>query len=246
MSEVANATSAIIDGAGYAILPGLIPPNTATDIRARILAEAARARQLERGVLGLSNLLAIDTAFETLATHPRLLALAHELLGNDARLGAFGARILEPDCEPGGLHVDYPYWAMPSGMPVSPALMLQVIWMMEPVSATNGSTWVAPGSQKWHEPLCAERFRSAAIQVDVSAGDAIVSHGLLWHRTAVNRSAAPRVAILINYTQLAIQPMTEFGPFPDGYLDNASPEIAGLLGVNRGAALRNRLKMLGQ
>ena len=122
--------------------------------------------------------------------------------------------------------------------------MLQVIWMMEPVTATNGGTWVAPGSQKWNEPLSETGFQAAAVQVSGNAGDAIVSHGLLWHRTAVNRSTEPRVAILINYTQLAIQPMTEMGPFPDGYLEKASAELRGLLCTDRSAALQNRVRRL--
>lgn len=246
MSEAANARAAIIDGEGYTVLPGLVSPEGAAEIRSRVIGLLEQARQLERGVLGLSNLLAIDTAFEPLVTHPRLLSLAYALLGEDARLGAFGARILEPDCELGGLHVDYPYWAMPRGMPVDPALMLQVIWMMEPVTATNGGTWVAPGSQKWNEPLSEPRFQAAAVQARGNAGDAIASHGLLWHRTAVNRSTEPRVAILINYTQLAIQPMTEMGPFPDGYLETASAELRGLLCTDRAAALQRRVRRLAK
>ena len=68
----------------------------------------------------------------------------------------------------------------------------------------------------------------------------MVSHGLLWHRTATNRSDEPRVALLINYSQLAIQPMTPMGPFTDEYRAGASDELRALLGFDHGKALRNR------
>ena len=92
-----------------------------------------------------------------------------------------------------------------------------------------------------HEPLDEQRFADEAIHVTGQAGDAIVSHGLLWHRTAVNRSSEPRVALLVNFSQLAIQPMTEMGPFSDDFRDAASPELRSLLGFDHGKALRRRV-----
>jgi ectoine hydroxylase-related dioxygenase (phytanoyl-CoA dioxygenase family) len=74
-----------------------------------------------------------------------------------------------------------------------------------------------------------------------NAGDAVCSHGLLWHRTAINRSSEPRVALLVNFSQLAIQPMTEMGPFPEEFRDRASPELRSLLGFDHGKALRRRV-----
>ncbi len=162
------------------------------------------------------------------------------MLGPDARLAALGARVLMPGCELGGLHVDYPYWAMDPGMPVEPALMLQVIWMLEPFTEENGGTWVAPGSQAWGEYPAEKRFAASAVQITGNPGDAVVSHGLLWHRTATNRTDEPRVALLINYSQLAIQPMTPMGPFTDEYRAGASAELRALLGFDHGKALRHR------
>ncbi|XOV82351.1 MAG: phytanoyl-CoA dioxygenase family protein [bacterium] len=235
---------ALITGPGFTRLEGLLTTAAATEIRSMLLGQLEDARENEAGVLHIPDLILRGAAFEALVTHPRLLAVAHALLGQDAALGAFSGRILMPGCTTGGLHIDYPYWAMPAGMPVDPPLMMQVIWMMEPFSSTNGGTWVAPGSQRWPERPAADRFAQDAIQITGNAGDALVSHGLLWHQTAQNHASEPRVAVLINYTQLTIKPMVPMGPFDDGFKQRAAPALRALLGLDHGAALRNRLKNL--
>ena len=239
--EPQKSVQDLTDGTGYTVLENLISASQADVIRNRVLDRLDEARNMGKGVLGMTNLVTWGAEFEALATNPGLLAVAHELLGKDAALSAFSARILNPGCEPGGLHVDYPYWAMNPGMPVAPALMMQVIWMMEPFTRENGGTWVAPGSQLWGGPLEEARFKESAIQATGSAGDAIISHGKLWHRTANNQSDNPRVAILLNYTQLTVKPMSPLGPFDDEYAQNASAELRTLLALNYGESLRDRL-----
>ncbi len=239
-SEADDAYAALTSGRGFTVLEGLLSAEAASQAREKVLARLDQAAHDDDGVMRLSNLLAWEDGFEDLVTHPRLLALAHRMLGRDARLAAVGGRILMPDCALGGLHVDYPYWAMDPGMPVEPPLMMQVIWMLEPFTAENGGTWVAPGSQAWGKYPDEAQFNDSAVQATGAAGDAVVSHGLLWHRTAINRAEKPRVALLINYSQLAIQPMTEMGPFSEDFRTAASPEMKSLLGFDHGRALGRR------
>ncbi|HEY5645883.1 MAG TPA: phytanoyl-CoA dioxygenase family protein [Pseudomonadales bacterium] len=243
MDEVESTYQALTHGNGYSVLASLLTPDMAAATRQLLLDHAGAADHDDDGILRLPNLLSLDDVFSELVTHPRLLAVAHRLVGSDAKLAAVSGRILLPGCKLGGLHVDYPYWAMDPGMPVEPAMMLQVIWMMEPFTAANGGTWVAPGSQGWAERPRESRFREQAIQATGNAGDAVVSHGLLWHRTAVNRTGSPRVALLINYAQLTIQPMTPMGPFTREYQDRASPALRMLLDLDHGKSLRRRLSV---
>ena len=91
-----------------------------------------------------------------------------------------GAKILMPGCSAGGFYVAYPYWAIDPGMPGSPALMMQVIWMMRPLSKDNGGTWVAPGSQRYQIDVDKTRFAEEAIQLQGNAGDAVISHELRY------------------------------------------------------------------
>ena len=240
MGSTRAAVRGLTEERGYTTLRGLIEPEAAARVRAAILSRLGAATPLDEGVLRVGDLLTWGQEFEALVTHPDLLAIAHALLGVDATLGAFSARVLLPGCEPGALHVDYPYWAMDSGMPVTPALMLQVIWMMEPFAEQNGATWLAPGSHRWRGPRTESRFAEHAVPVTGEAGDAIVSHGLLWHRTARNRSPNPRVAILINYTQFTIKPLGPLGRLSRGLCARASPQLRALLDLDHGEALRRR------
>lgn len=242
MSEVTTAKDALTKGDGYFLLENLIDTDTAAKIRSIVLDKLSDGTEMAKGDINISNLLAHGSEFEEIITNPRLLAVAHALLGPDAKLAAFTAKTLMPGGDAGRLHVDYPYWAMDPGMPVEPALMMQVIWMMNPFNTENGGTWILPGSQKSQAHVDQEKFESQAIQATGNAGDAIVSHGLLWHQTAVNQSNEPRVAILINFSQLAVRPMTELGPFTDEFLEQASPELLALLPVNFRESLMARLK----
>jgi len=242
MSEATTAHQALTKGDGYFLLENLISTEAAAKLRSIVLAKLSEGTEMAKGDINLPNLLAHGSEFEQIITNPRLLAVAHSLLGPDAKLAAFTAKTLMPGGDAGRLHIDYPYWAMDTGMPVEPALMMQVIWMMNPFNTDNGGTWILPGSQKFAEHVNKEKFESEAIQAIGNAGDAIVSHGQLWHQTAVNRSDEPRVAILINFSQLAIRPLSELGPFSNAFLDRASPELLNLLPVNFREALMARLK----
>ena len=242
MTEAKTAKSALTKGDGFYVLDRLIDPEQANEVREFVLGHLDDGQVNSPGDINLVNLLERDPMFEALLTNPRLLAVAHELLGEDAKLASYSAKVLMPGCGEGGLHIDYPYWAMDPGMPVEPALMMQVIWMMQPVSSLNGGTWVAPGSQLHNVPVDKERFKEEANQISGNAGDAFISHGLLWHQTAINHSDQPRVAVLINFSQLSIRPMREMGPFSDEFLAQASPELKQLLTLDYGASLRARLK----
>ena len=244
MSEDNSAIAQLIDGQGFTVLDKLVSKDKANDIREYVLAHLGDAQENAPGDLNLTNLIRGGETFRDLVTHPRLLAIAHQLLGPDCKLAAMGAKVLMPGCGEGALHVDYPYWAMDPGMPVTPALMMQVIWMMEPFSKKNGGTWIAPGSQKYQSKVDERRFAREAVQIEGLAGDAAISHGLLWHRTASNHSTKPRVALLINYSQLSIRPMRELGPFSEEFLAEASDQLKALLPINYGRSLRDRLKRL--
>lgn len=237
----ADAYTDLLHGNGYHLLREVISAEEAAEVRNLALSKLDEGID-QNGQIAIRRTLHWGPIIQNMVTNPRLLSLAHRLLGDDATLGAVTARILPPNCPLGGLHVDYPYWAMNPGMPVDPALMMQVIWMMEPFTEHNGGTWVAPGSQQWTGAPELERFEANAIQATGNAGDAVVSHGLLWHRTAINHSDKPRVAILINYTQLAVRPLTQLGPFTDEFIDNASEPLKTLLGLDIERALGRRVR----
>ncbi|HUA36593.1 MAG TPA: phytanoyl-CoA dioxygenase family protein [Candidatus Binataceae bacterium] len=246
-SEVANE---LIDGNGFALLPDLISRDQAHAARELLLdgenvalvpgAPSSNPKTRQRTIRGL---LERGEIFERLVQHPAIMAVAEAMLGDDMTLSSYAARILEPGAIEMGAHVDYPYWAMRGPFTVRPALMLQVIWLMQDFTADNGATMVVPRSQlrcAFPDPAA---FAREALTITGNAGSAIVSHGLLWHDTGQNHTEAPRVSMLVNYGMKIIHPMeSDIGKVSAEVLARATPKMRQLLGLEFQASLGNDLK----
>jgi ectoine hydroxylase-related dioxygenase (phytanoyl-CoA dioxygenase family) len=229
----------LIDGAGYVLLPKLIDASEAAEARSRALEIAASpsasafGRRNERtGQQHVRGLLTHGEVFERMVQHPAIIEIAEAMLGDDMTLGAYSARILHPGAIEMGVHVDYPYWAMRGPFTLRPPLMVQVIWMLQDFTERNGATLVAPRSQLRCARPNRGDFAREAVKITGAAGDAIVSHGLLWHDTSQNHTEQPRVALLINYGMKVIRPMdSEISKVPPAVLERATPKLRQLLGL---------------
>lgn len=249
MPAVPEIADQLIDGPGFVLLPSLMTAAEAADARSRVLEIAASPSALEfgrrnerigqqhvRGLLGLGEI------FERMVQHPAIIEVAEAMLGNDMTLGAYSARILHPGATEMGVHIDYPYWAMRGPFTLRPPLMTQVIWMLQDFTEQNGATLVAPRSQLRCAHPNRDQFAREAVKITGAAGDAIVSHGLLWHDTSPNRTAEPRVALLINYGMKVIRPLdADIARVPPAVLQRATPKLRQLLGLEFGSALARDL-----
>ncbi len=246
-SEVANE---LVEGEGFALLPDLISRDEAQAARELLLrgenvalvpgSPSSNPKTRQRTIRGLLDR---DEIFERLVQHPVIMAVAEAMLGDDMTLSSYAARILEPGAIEMGAHVDYPYWAMRGPFTVRPALMLQVIWMMQDFTADNGATMVVPRSQLRCAFPDLAVFAREAVRITGSAGSAIVSHGLLWHDTGQNHTEAPRVSMLVNYGMKIIHPMEpDIGKVSPEVLARATPKMRQLLGLEFQASLGNDLK----
>jgi ectoine hydroxylase-related dioxygenase (phytanoyl-CoA dioxygenase family) len=235
----------LIDGPGFVLIPSLMAASEAAQARARVLEVASSpaaqefGRRNERiGQQHVRGLLALGEIFERMVQHPAIIEIAEAMLGDDMTLGAYSARILHPGATEMGVHIDYPYWAMRGPFTLRPPLMVQVIWMLQDFTGHNGATLVAPGSQLRCSRPNREDFAREAIKITGAAGDAIVSHGLLWHDTSQNHTADPRVAVLINYGLKVIRPLdSEIAKVPPAVLERATPKLRQLLGLEFGSSL---------
>jgi ectoine hydroxylase-related dioxygenase (phytanoyl-CoA dioxygenase family) len=239
MPTASEIVDQLIDGSGYVLLPKLIAASYAAEARGRALevaaspSAAAFGRRSEKtGQQHVRGLLAHGEVFERLVQRPAIIEIAEAMLGDDMTLGAYSARILHPGAIEMGVHVDYPYWAMRGPFTLRPPLMVQVIWMLQDFTETNGATLVAPRSQLRRARPNREDFAREAIKITGGAGDAIISHGLLWHDTSQNHTDEPRVALLINYGMKVIRPMdSEIAKVPSQVLERATPKLRQLLGL---------------
>lgn len=243
----------LIDGPGFVLIPNLMPGSEAAEARERVLEVASSpsaqefGRRNERiGQQHVRALLAHGEIFERMVQHPAIIEIAEAMLGDDMTLGAYSARILHPGATQMGVHIDYPYWAMRGPFTIRPPLMLQVIWMLQDFTERNGATLVAPRSQLRCARPNREDFAREAIKVTGAAGDAIISHGLLWHDTSQNHTADPRVAILINYGLKVIRPLdSEIAKVPPAVLERATPKLRQLLGLEFTSSLARDLSRNG-
>ena len=241
----------LIDGPGFVLIPNLMTASEAAEARSRVLeiAGAPSASELGKHRAGqqhVRGLLAHAEIFERMVQHPALIEIAEAMLGDDMTLGAYSARILHPGATEMGVHIDYPYWAMRGPFTLRPPLMVQVIWMLQDFTEDNGATLVAPRSQLRCARPNREQFAREAIKITGAAGDAIISHGLLWHDTSQNRTAEPRVAVLINYALKVIRPLdSEIAKVPLAVMERATPKLRQLLGLEFASALARDLSRDG-
>jgi ectoine hydroxylase-related dioxygenase (phytanoyl-CoA dioxygenase family) len=249
MSSAAEITEEILGGQGYVILPDLMSTSEANEARAIAIAQASSSgaagnspsnQKIKHG--NARGLLHHGELFERLVQHPKIIEIAEELLGDDMTLSSYSCRVIWSGATEMGVHVDYPYWAMRGPFAVRPALMLQVIWMLQDFTEDNGATLVAPCSQLLASRPDTERFRREAIKLTGSTGTAVLTHGLLWHDTSQNHTDQPRVSLLINYGQKVIRPLdAQIADVAPEVLERATPKLRQLLGLEFGKALSRDL-----
>lgn len=207
--NITELTAEIVRGKGYVVLPNLIGPTEAR--QARDLIWQTRQQQQDNLVVGgkerLYGLIYQDNIFSKLVQEKQILAIIEAILGENIILGGFSAHILHPQAQRMGVHVDYPYWAMPSPFPQYPILEIQVIWAIDDFTLDNGAPLFAAGTQNLASTPDRQKFERTAQKVTGSAGTAIISHGLCWHDTSSNKSDRSRISLLGNYTPQYIHPL---------------------------------------
>ncbi len=210
--EIAELTEEIIQGKGYVVLPDLLSRQEATEARNLILKLAKQEKQNNKLIVQgakerLYGLIYKGEIFAKLVQDRLIISIIEAILGEDIILGGFSAHILHPGAQRMGVHVDYPYWAMPSPFPKYPILEIQIIWMMEDFTGDNGAPLFAAATQNLATKPDLKKFEQTAEKITGTAGTAIISHGLCWHDTSVNSSDRPRVSLLGNYTPQYIHPL---------------------------------------
>ncbi len=233
--KLTKLTKEITEGKGYVVLPDLLSLQETTEARKLILELAQQEKQENKLVVQdkkerLYGLIYKGEIFAKLVQDRLILEVVEAILGEDIILGGFSAHILNPGAKRMGIHVDYPYWAMTSPFPTQPILEIQVIWLMEDFTADNGAPLFAPGTQNLATKPNKRKFERTAEKITGTAGTAIISHGLCWHDTSVNKSDRPRVSLLGNYTPQYVHPL-EYNLFdyqPET-IANSSPKLRKLL-----------------
>lgn len=243
----------LLHGGGAVKITGLFSRDQIAQARAVVMEHSEQDSQKvthfqgaaeEEGKINLQrrvwNLLAKGDVFSDMAAHPVLMNILRKFLGTEFIMGSIAAnRILPggPGQEP---HVDYPYWDFhapethPIGLNGSFPMNAQVSVILDPFTKDSGATGYVPGSQKeLRYPTPKDDFFGKCEQMTGEPGDIVLFYGVTWHCAMPNNSDHDRCAILIQYLPKWVKPMENMpAALPQSFIDNASPEIRQLIGLN--------------
>lgn len=146
----------------------------------------------------------VSPLFAAVATGPRLLGLASEILGGEAQLLKDKLILKPPGATGYGVHQDVPYWHELGG-DTSDAMSVAVC--IDHCTEENGAVEFAPG---FHDRLltvpgvAADPDESLFPSFDMAVaepGDIVIFTGLTPHRSGGNRSDACRRMLFLTYSR---------------------------------------------
>lgn len=195
---------------GFTVIDGVIPPDEVEAVRqAAVQAVDAAGGYNDRGVGFLAGLLNHDQTVVPYLTEPRLTRTISAALGEHLHMSFASVIVNAPHNPRGGWHADWPFNQNNAGhvpAPYPDAVMhLTTLWMLSPFSLETGGTLVMPGSHRspsnptgdnGFDPMGALPGEANA---HGAAGDVLLFDSRLWHATAPNTTAEPRVALAIRF-----------------------------------------------
>lgn len=191
-------TAGALAGAGFAVIPGPVPPGALPGLAQAYdaaMAAAAETPDYRDGstTTRLFDLVNRGAAFDSIYVHPPLLEAAARVIGQPFRLSMMLARTLRPGTAAQELHAD-----LPRDDPARP--MVGFILMVDPFRPDNGATRLVPGSHRWPQApdavLTDPRGPCAGeVLACGPAGALLVFDASVWHGHAANTSGAPRRSI---------------------------------------------------
>ena len=196
--------------------------------------------------------------FRALLVHPLVDALMEPLLGEDFMLSSYSAHITGPGGPLQPIHTDQ--WWMPRpvrrgadhrpagdilrgecygkdrGEPdkmISPPVVADIMWPLDPFTVENGATRIVPGSHlSGEQPDPAETHDDVSVAITGEPGFAIVFDGRTWHGAGANRSRGRRAGLLSTFCAPIFRQSENYALGTDpSVLRNASPKLLTRLGL---------------
>ena len=231
---------------GWCVIPGVLSPAEADDVRARLWAAADESER--RGAptrsIGLDpnrqnvrvfNLIDLDPVFIDLVQHPLAMELVHTLLGDAFLVSNFTANIALPGSESMELHSDQSIvvpapWRAPWSM--------NVIWCLNDIREENGATRFLPGSHLYEE---ADEVPADALErmrpFEAPKGAVLAMDGRLWHTSGANKTQNEERALLFGYySRDFLRPQQNWNAgLSQSTIDGLSEGMRAMLGLDASA-----------
>jgi ectoine hydroxylase-related dioxygenase (phytanoyl-CoA dioxygenase family) len=169
-----------------------------------------------------------DFDFIQLATHPKVLAIVREFLGDWFILNLQNATIVRPGVthHQSSWHRDLPYQ---NGIASRP-LAINALLAIDEFSADTGGTQVVPFTHKTDVLPSDSYIECNRITASAPAGSALVFDSMLFHRAGFNRSSGVRRSVNHLYTLPLIKQQYDFPRALQKRESGLEPSVARLLG----------------
>ena len=106
------------------------------------------------------------------------------------------------------LHRDDAIYPLPQP---HPPVVVNTMWPLDEFTEENGATRFIPGSHRW-EPGRQPAADDPVLTAAMSPGSAMFYLGSLWHGGGANRTARPRLGVILEYAAVLAAPAGE--PLP--------------------------------
>jgi len=169
-----------------------------------------------------------DMDFIGLATHPKILAIVQQLLGDGYILNLQNATILRPGIEhhQTSWHRDLPYQSCIASQP----LAINALLAIDEFSPETGGTQMVPFTHKAQVLPSDSYIKENRITVSAPAGSAILFDSMLLHRAGFNQSSVVRRSVNHLYTIPILKQQYDFARSLASRGPMLSPEVIQILG----------------
>lgn len=231
---------------GYLVVEDALSPDLVDCLTDRLEAVVARRRtmeengeahhgrtRIESANTRIFHILEDDPAFAELIDHPAIMPYIRALLNEHPHFHASDAYWEvepTPDRDP-GWHIDGHDAGYRGLRPGIPHLQLKVAYFLSNISQPDqGNLTLIPGSHAWNEDPESDHLKSfnaisAAIQLRVPAGTAVMFHNAVWHtRGPFTRTDGKRLMLYYAYEHPWMLANDEHFSYSRGFYDNLSPE----------------------
>ena len=216
---------------GYTVVKDVAPPELFDQLR-EVIHRFSEETEGNRKTFAASMLLGRDPVVDTVATLPKILAVAEASVGQGMRAGQFIGSIKHEGGPPLGLHADQNWLPVPFP---EHNCVLTFCMPCEGMTAAGGATRVVPGSAALRRFPTGDEVKSAeTVPIEVEKGSVAVWDGSVWHGSGSRTIPGTRTVLHATYQRLYTQPIDDYTYLlkDDEYVKNASKEILGLLGAD--------------
>jgi ectoine hydroxylase-related dioxygenase (phytanoyl-CoA dioxygenase family) len=184
---------------GWVIVEGVLDERALAAARAdlsRLVAETPTGRNDFEGFATrrVYALFKKTRTFDAAAVHPLTLGVLDRVLGH-YQLSAPVAIEIGAGEKAQLLHRDEQVY--PLARP-HPTVVVSSMWALDDFTESNGATRIAPGSHAW-PPGRVPDATTPLIAAEMPAGSVMFYLGSLWHGGGANRTARPRLGVILEY-----------------------------------------------